>query len=322
MLDHDAGVTMPRIDEVKMKPSRPRWKNLARSLTIAAAFPLCANAAQQSCDAALSAAIPPRAADASSGSAFARQLQGMDDESREAAILREFSAGNMPRFLRRLSPVSLDSQRGTGASGVTICVMPDYLAIGSDDDYFLAPMRLQTALAIATRFGFTLPTRHMVDAVYTQSPVHLQPQPLPAGDAMRSTAYYWRHNNMVREQRATYEAPLGTLTSGDKKDLVLTGRLWTMQDRVAIYGWHKTDGKPIQPLSTVHGWRYADYSHGVRLVANMAYVDGTAHALSSLLDDTRYARLFSDEGPIPRIGELIGVLDRLTPGAPRGSVLR
>ena len=65
-----------------------------------------------------------------------------------------------------------------------VCVTPDYLAIGSDDDYFLVPMRLETALAIARRFGFVLPTPKIVDAVYAQSQVQLRPQPLPASDAM------------------------------------------------------------------------------------------------------------------------------------------
>jgi hypothetical protein len=50
----------------------------------------------------------------------------------------------------------------------------------------------------------------------------------------------------------------------------------------------------------VHGARYADYSHGVRLVSAMAYVDGAARPLLDLLEDPRLARLVSDEGPISR----------------------
>jgi hypothetical protein len=82
--------------------------------------------------------------------------------------------------------------------------------------------------------------------------------------------------------------------------LVLTNRLLANPDRVAIYGWHEDGGRPIQPLSTVHGARYADYSHGVRLVSAMAYVDGAARPLLDLLEDPRLARLVSDEGPISR----------------------
>ena len=50
------------------------------------------------------------------------------------------------------------------------------------------------------------------------------------------------------------------LTAGPRKDLVLTSRLWLDPGKVAIYGWHRARGAPIQPLSTVHGAGYADYS--------------------------------------------------------------
>ena len=67
---------------------------------------------------------------------------------------------------------------------------------------------------------------------------------------------------------------------------------------MAIYGWHLRSGSPIQPLSTVHGAQYADYSHGVRLVSRRAYVNGRAIDLSDLLSDSRLAGLVSSEGTI------------------------
>lgn len=39
------------------------------------------------------------------------------------------------------------------------------------------------------------------------------------------------------------------LLAGHKKDLVLTRRLVGRPDRVAIYDWHRLDGRPIHPLS-------------------------------------------------------------------------
>ncbi|MBL6750246.1 MAG: hypothetical protein ISP90_06970 [Nevskia sp.] len=302
---------------MKKKPLRTRKLVLRAVLSLlgpCAAAPALAGPAP--CDARLAAAIPARSSAAPTGSEFVRRVAGLGDDARESAILDQFAAGNVPQFLRRLAPVLLDARLpGDRRAQVVICVAPDYLAIGSDDDYFLAPMRLETALTVARRFGFVLPTRKMVDAVYAQSGVHLQPQPLPAGDAMRSTAYYWQHNRLVREQRAAAGAPLGTLTAGDKKDLVLTNRLWRMQDRVAIYGWHLPGGRAIQPLSTVHGWRYADYSHGVRLVADTAYVDGTAEPILGALGSDRFAALFSDEGPIPQLAGLIDMLEKRAPPA-------
>jgi hypothetical protein len=100
------------------------------------------------------------------------------------------------------------------------------------------------------------------------------------------------------------------LIAGDKKDIVLTNRLRSHPDRVAIYGWHASNGRPIQPLSTVHGWRYADYSHGVRLVSTDIFVNGQPRSIFSALQDGRLARALSDEGVISDVVGLIGTLDQ------------
>ena len=263
-----------------------------------------ATSANAPCNDELTHSIPDRPHDAPTGSTFVSEVAGTADDEREARILDTLLAGNMPAFLRKLKPVHLQGAAGT-LSDVTVCVFPDYLAVGSDENFFLTPMRLQTALAVASRFHFTLPTRRIVDAIYAQAKMHLQPQPLPASDAMRSTAYYSQHNELVREQRAALTDDLGFLTAGDKKDLVLTNRLWSNPGRVAIYGWHRPDGNPIQPLSTVHGIRYADYSHGVRLVSDTAYVGGRATPLLALLQDRQKATAVSDEGEIRNAADLL-----------------
>jgi hypothetical protein len=166
-------------------------------------------------------------------------------------------------------------------------------------------MGLRTALATAARFGFVLPTPKMVDAIYDQAEVHLRPQPLPPGPDMRSNAYYWEHQERIREQLLAFHAPLGALTAGQKKDLVVSNRLWRKLGRVAIYGWHQRAGAPIQPLSTVHGARYADYSHGVRLVSTVAFVNGRARSIFEILENQMLASIVSDEGPILRLASLI-----------------
>ena len=68
--------------------------------------------------------------------------------------------------------------------------------------------------------------------------------------------------------------------------------------RVAIYGWHRRSGDPIQPVSTVHGATYSDYSHGIRLVARTAFVNGRAADLQDLLASDRYARILNPDGPL------------------------
>jgi hypothetical protein len=268
------------------------------------------------CNQSLATQIPARASTAPTGSQIAPRLVGISDDEREAVIRSELLAGNIPSFLRQLQPVTL---RGDSTSGensqITVCVMPDYLALGSDDDFLLIPMRLDTALAVAERFGFSLPTTKLVDAIYAQSEVHLSPQPLPAGVEMRSTGYYVHHNEIVHGQRVVASTKTGVLVSGDKKDLVITNRLWTHLASVAIYGWHRLNGEPIQPLSTVHGWHYADYSHGIRLVSDQILVDHRPQSLYNVLQDPRLANVLSSEGAIRQVTELVHRLKQPIPEA-------
>jgi hypothetical protein len=247
----------------------------------------------------LTQGIPSRSSDDLTGSQFARYVFNMSPQNREEAILEEISKGNLPGFLRKLVPVELHGKLADGQNlTATIFVTPDYLAIGSDSDFLRIPMNLHTAVTIAQRFGFILPTRKMVDAIYLQSSYHLLPQPLPAGPQMRSTEYYSSHNEMIENQMHAMGAPLGALISGDKKDVVMSNRLTEYVGRIAIYGWHRGPGQPIQPLSTVHGANYADYSHGIRLISDWVLVDGKLQSLRQLLQDPTTAKVFSDEGPL------------------------
>ena len=265
-------------------------------------------APQNPCAESLSQEIPQRAANAPGGRAFAQQISSVSDDERESLIRDQLTAGNIPQFLRHLVPVRLQSQLPGQSLELVVCAAPDYLAVGSDDDFLLIPMRLSTALSLASLYGFTLPTTRIVDAISAQAAVHLAPQPLPAGPEMRSTAYSLRHNELVGAQRTALGASLGELIAGDKKDLVLTNRLRTHLDRVAIYGWHLDNGKPIQPLSTVHGWRYADYSHGVRLISTRVFVNGISRSIFDVMQDARLASVLSDEGVI---GDAIGLIETL-----------
>lgn len=256
--------------------------------------------------------IPPRSAAALTGSQFARRIEFLNGLDREQEIESQLLAGNMPEFLRRIAPISMNGELSDGRTvRITACVLTDYLAVGSNRDFLYVPMRLATALKIADHYGFTLPTSKMVDAIYAQALVHLAPQPLPAGDQMRSTDYYWHHNELIAEQRSELGVMPGVLTSGDKKDLVITNRLWRYPERVAIYGWHRGIDSPIQPLSTVHGARYVDYSHGVRLISDVICVNGESMSIFAALADPELARVLNAEGPIPRITYLLNKLASL-----------
>ena len=241
--------------------------------------------------------IPPRAAQALTGSQFAEVVWRMDRQQREHAILGQLLEGNLPRFLRKLAPVNLSCEVAGGETlTATVFVMPEYLAIGSDSDFLRIPMDLHTATAIADHFRFVLPTKKMVDAIYQQSAYRFTPQPLPAGPQMTSTEYYRHHNGMIDDQSHSRGFRLGALASGHKKDVVVTNRLKSQPDRIAIYGWHRDTGEPIQPLSTVHGANYADYSHGIRLIGRMAMIQARLRSVQDVLRDSLFAQVLSDEG--------------------------
>lgn len=274
----------------------------------AASLPAMPATATSPCGQELVRAIPVRAPNAATGHEFAQSVQGLSGTARDARVVSQLLQGNIPTFLRHLAPVTLRGVTARGRTRITVCVLPDYLSVGSNRDFLYVPLGLKAALEIAARYGFILPTPKLVDAVYAASPVKLYPQPLAASDEMRSTAYVLRHTDLIDAQRALHPQPLGTLTSGDKKDLVLTARLWEIPGRIAIYGWHLASGRPIQPLSTVHGAHYADYSHGVRLVSRIVFVDGIEQRIEDVLADPELAPLVTREAPLTHLAQKLAAL--------------
>jgi len=236
------------------------------------------------------ASIPPRPASALGGKALAETIADLPPKAREAAIVDEITRGNIPDFLRKFHTIK------TSANGHE-CIYEataDYLAIGSDDDFVRMPMTPASAQRIADAFGCSLPTRKMVNDIYAQAEVKLEPRPLT--EQREAVRTFVQHNAIIEEQRAG--KPLGLLVAGDKKDIVISNKLKEKPNKVAIYGWHKLDGKPIQPLYTGHADYYADYSHGVRLIKRQVTVDGKPRDIAEVLRDPILCVLLSDEGPI------------------------
>ncbi|HEY0072766.1 MAG TPA: hypothetical protein VGB77_01600 [Abditibacteriaceae bacterium] len=239
--------------------------------------------------------IPARPADALGGQDFLTRIADMTSEAREAAIAQEILRGNVPEFLRVFQNVTVKAKDNAGQEHTAIYqVMPDYLAVGSNGDFVRLPMRPQTAQLIADAFNCTLPTRKKVNDIHQQAQVKLEPRPLT--EAREAVTTFGEHNALIEKQRTGQ--PLGLLLSGIKKDVVITNLLSKRPNRVAIYGWHKLDGTPIQPLSTVHRDSYVDYSHGVRLIKRMVIINGKTRELGLALHSEQFHILFSDEGPI------------------------
>jgi len=234
--------------------------------------------------------ILSRPADAIGGGAFMDRIAKLGCKKREAAIVQEITSGNIPDFLRNFVQVPI----GDGDAQGVLEVMPDYLAVGSDNDFVRIPMTPQTAQQIADRFGCTLPTRKIVDAIDAAAEVRLAPQPLT--EDRETVAAFLFSNAKIEQQRASKR--LGALTIGAKKDVVLSPRIFERPRRIVIYGWRQLDGTPIQPLTNVHVDTYVDYSHGVRLVRAEMLVDGKPAKIPDILKDPDGCTLLSDEGPI------------------------
>ena len=262
--------------------------------------------ADSPCPGTLTADIPAHSNTMPSGSAFARSIASKVREQRDAVSTSAILRGDMPPFLRRLQAVTLHAYTDDGEPlAAIVCVMPDYLAVGSDSDFLRIPLAFAPALTIAQRFGFVLPTPRMVDAICRESAAHLRPQPLRASDAMRSTAYFTRHDADIDRQIKMRGIPFGVLIAGHKKDVVLSNRLDRHPGRIAIYGWHEPNGEPIQPLSTRHGAAYVDYSHGIRLVSDAMLLNGRTTSVHRVLSDRRLAVVLSDEGVVGSLARFI-----------------
>jgi len=230
----------------------------------------------------------------------------MTAEERQKVAVDELIRGNIPDFLRTLHPVYL-SYDGPDSQllKATVWVMSDYLAIGSNHDFLRIPLSLHSALSVLSYYKGVPPTCKIVDAIYSQSNIHLKPQPLPPGSQMSSSLYYLRHQRMIEKQRGEQE--LGVLTAGHKKDVVISNRLINHSGRIAIYGWHRSNEDPIQPLSTVHREGYEDYSHGIRFVSQTVLINGKPKSLIDLLQDPKSAPLLSYEGSIQKIDKILHI---------------
>src|SRR6185437_2486503 len=245
--------------------------------------------------------LPARQTNALSGSQFEATITSstLSLTNRENMIYTQVSAGNVPNFYRTLVAVTSTATISSVPQSVTYYVAPDYLAIGCDTDYFLMPMSPMLATKIGTLTGTTLPTSKMVGDIWTASIVKLTPQNLPPGSQMSTVPYFAHHDSIVGQQRATFSAPLGSLTSGDKKDVIIDNKIYTSPGYVVIFGWYQTNGVPIQPVFSGHADTYMDYSHGIRLVQNTCMLNGsTPTTIQAILESSTLNPLLSNEGVI------------------------
>jgi len=249
--------------------------------------------------------IPPRPVEAPLGSLFYEQIRTLPLDQREAAIASAFVSGNIPQWLRRDIRIDIEAADRNGVvHQVTFWTLPDYLAVGSDTDFFRIPMGPLSAQQIADAWDASMPTPKMVDIIYEHAACKLEPFTYkPRGRRNEEVDLLYDHSKVISAQQFAAGAPFGTFTAGTKKDIVVCDRLsdTSRVNHVTIYGWHTLEGKPIQPANNVHINNYIDYSHGVRLVSQMVLVNGKVFRLEELLSDPiRHTLLSRDPEPLSK----------------------
>lgn len=241
--------------------------------------------------------IPANNGKAEPGSVFMQRISSLSLEEREGEIYKALATGNIPRFLRNTVTLSGYFYDFEGILHRIIYeVMPDYLSVGTDDDYCRIPMNPYTAQKLADEFGGSLLTSAMSDHIYSMAEIKLKPfNYVPAGNANESVQKFIEHSAQIDFQMKEAGGRNGQLVAGIKKDVILSRDIALKPDKVVIYGWHNPGGEPIQPVYSGHIWWYVDYSHGIRLVNNQVIIDGKPALLSEILKDKFLFRIFSNE---------------------------
>ena len=245
-----------------------------------------------SCRSARHIALPERTGAVITGSGFYRTAAAFGWRARDSFALAAFRDGWVPRSFARFVPVRSVWRDSTGRDWkATFFVSRDYVMVGTDADRARVPLTPMAGQQMADALGCFLPTRRLVDLIHAQSRVRLEPVPMYA--YRDSTVTMMQHDLIIEGQRKGR----GGLVSGIKKDVVLCSEeaLKGRTHRVAIYGWHRGDGRPIQPLYTGHVDWYVDYSHGIRLVRRRVRVNGRWMDYMDILASPQLRGFISDE---------------------------
>lgn len=239
------------------------------------------------------------------GGDFMRRADTTSFWALEDLIVETVTAGQVPDALRHFRKITFTTPVVDSVEilrkkhKVEMWVLPDYVAIGTNDDFVRMPMGPLAAQRIADALDCTLPTPFLVDRIAEASEGHVDIFPFrPLGNRNSQPIVFQDSNNAINAQFKAYGYEFGQFISGLKKDIVLTYKIMTLTEyerNVAIYGWHHPDGRAQQPLFVRHGNFYVDYSHGVRLIYNKVKIDGVEYNIREILQSPELYRLLSDE---------------------------
>ena len=115
--------------------------------------------------------LPPRKANALRGSQFMTRINTIYGPQYEDAVVREILAGNVPDFVRpeNWRKITVKGTVDGMEVEVTFRVCPDYLAIGSNNDYVRVPLSPTGFQKLAARWDVALPTKKVVDKIYAEA---------------------------------------------------------------------------------------------------------------------------------------------------------
>ncbi|HKY63503.1 MAG TPA: hypothetical protein VJR29_08800 [bacterium] len=238
-----------------------------------------------------------------------RQLGKLSKIERENAILEQIELGNVPEFLRRPKAVTI---KGPDGGEVKTYVMPDYIAIGSNEDFVRVPLSPILAQALARKYDWCLPTKTIVEETYAQAgkrvvgPSYSHPEEFQANSAyLDSAGFYLRSDLDIKAQLKG--VALGTLVAGGKKELVVSPQVAVRYaggkagEAIDFYGLYGADEIPIQRTpghGREAGYRHTEYALGVRFVSPVLVVtkksgEKVVMRMDKALQDPEIAKIFS-----------------------------
>lgn len=226
-----------------------------------------------------------------------KELVDFPGKERERQVHDFVLRGDVPAWLQHWVPVPV---KHDDFEGEFYCA-PDFLTMGSDDDFIRCRVNPLTAESIGRYLGGVTPTRKMVQLIYRHA--HAIPASTwgpPYGAGMLRT-YRWpvQDGKIAKVMRVKGLRP-GDFVAGHLKNIVIGRGLKDKQGAtVGIYGWYRKDGSVIQGPSInwdSHEWSYTDYSHGWRPVYHSMLVNGVVLPVREVLMDDDMCPLISDEG--------------------------
>lgn len=253
--------------------------------------------------------FPPRPPNAPTGSQFINSIIDMPaGEERDNLVVRQILSGNFPNFMRKMVPITITQDGNT----LIYNVMPDFLAIGNDEDYMRFPITAPNAQKIADAFGCIIATATISDQIWKNATVKLTPQPLSGAisnirgktytgsqfvnhpSKMVDTDSIEYHQNLINQQLKEKGAQPGQLVAGHMKDVVISNSL-IGKNKLGLHGWHTTDGKAIQGgAESVHPANHIEYAMGVRLIDRDATLNNEqVDLLIDVLRNKEYAYLIN-----------------------------